>query len=260
MIGIFDSGVGGMTVARAIEQLMPHYPLIYLGDIARSPYGPKSGATIAEYASENTRFLIDNGATLIVIACNSAASVATGRLQDEYDLPIFEVISPAVKEAIRQSRTGKFGIIGTKATIESNVYKELIEKEVDKARVISKACPLLVPLVEENWLDTRETKMILRKYLHSFSAHQIDTLVLGCTHYPLLAGLIQHRIGKRVSLIDSSQATARFLLKSVQKSGVIEPDNAHTPAANKYYVTDHTSTAQRVAETIFKRPIELLHA
>lgn len=258
MIGIFDSGVGGMTVARAIEELLPHYPLIYLGDIARSPYGPKSAATIAEYSSQNARFLIDNGATVIVIACNSAASVASNRLQQEFDVPVYEVITPAVNEVVRRSQTGKIGVIGTRATVNSGIYERFIKKKLYEAKVISKACPLLVPLVEEGWLKKRETKMILRRYLAHFSQFQIDTLVLGCTHYPLLTPLIQHRIGRRVQLIDSSLATAKHLLQSLEKSQTLRPDKSHTPNKNKYFVTDRTSTAERVATTIFQRPIELL--
>lgn len=258
MIGIFDSGVGGMTVAKAIEQLLPQYPLVYLGDIARTPYGPKSAATIAEYSCQNAQFLIDHGATVIVIACNSAASVATERLKNEFAVPIFEVITPAVKEAIHSSKSGRVGIIGTKATINSGVYEKRIHSQVEKAKVISKACPLLVPLVEEGWLNRRETKMILRKYLSHFSREQIDTLVLGCTHYPLLTHLIQHRVGRRVQLIDSSKATAEHLRISVTGSEVITPLESHNPSKNLYYVTDNTSTAQRVAKTIFQRPIELI--
>ncbi|BHH84132.1 glutamate racemase [Desulforhopalus sp. 52FAK] len=260
MIGIFDSGVGGMTVAKAVEQLLPKHPLIYLGDIARTPYGPKSPKTIEKYSIENSRFLIENGATAIVIACNSAASVATQTLRQEYDIPIFEVITPAVTKAVQQSRSGRIGVIGTRATIGSGLYKQLITEKYEGARVISKACPLLVPLVEEGWLNSRETKMILRRYLSHFTNYQIDTLVLGCTHYPLLSNLIQHRIGKRVQLIDSSEATALHLRDSLGELQHISSKKDHKVVDNIYYVTDRTDTAQRVANTIFERPIELRQA
>jgi glutamate racemase len=258
MIGIFDSGVGGMTVARAVEQLLPEYPLLYLGDIARTPYGPKSPTTIQEYSIENSRFLINNGAKVIVIACNSASSVATERLRKECNVPIFEVITPAVDEALRQSINGRIGVIGTRATIDSGLYEKLIKEKNINATVISRACPLLVSLVEEGWLNKRETKMILRRYLSFFKDHQIDTLVLGCTHYPLLAGLIQHRIGKRVRLIDSSKSTADYLQKSLSTCDTLQPVPGHTVEQNRYYVTDITQTAERVANTIFKRKVELL--
>lgn len=257
MIGIFDSGVGGMTVARAVEQLLPEHPLLYLGDIARTPYGPKSPKTIEEYSIENSRFLIDNGAKVIVIACNSASSVATERLRKECNIPIFEVITPAVDKAVERSTNGKIGVIGTRATIDSGLYERLIKEQNPSATVISKACPLLVSLVEEGWLNKRETKMILRRYLSFFKDHQIDTLVLGCTHYPLLANLIQHRIGKRVHLIDSSKATADYLQKSLIASGELKPVSGHTVQQNRYYVTDVTQTAERVASIIFKRKVEL---
>ncbi|MFT5701215.1 MAG: glutamate racemase [Desulforhopalus sp.] len=260
MIGIFDSGVGGMTVARAVEQLLPHHPLLYLGDIARTPYGPKSARTIEEYSMENARFLIDNGAKVIVIACNSASSVATSRLRKEFHVPIFEVITPAVEQAVSQSVNGKIGVIGTRATIDSGLYKRLIKDKKPNATVISKACPLLVPLVEEGWLNKRETKMILRRYLSFFKDHQIDTLVLGCTHYPLLSNLIQHRIGKRVKLIDSSKATAHFLHQTFMAQNTILPKPGHTPQQNKYYVTDLTQTAHSVANIIFNRSIDLIQA
>jgi len=260
MIGIFDSGVGGMTVAKAVEQLLPNHPLIYLGDIARTPYGPKSAKTIEKYSIENSQFLIDHGATAIVVACNSAASVATRRLRQEFNIPIFEVITPAVEKAVQLSKHGRIGVIGTRATIESGLYERLITEKDDGTKVISRACPLLVPLVEEGWFNKRETKMILRRYLSHFSNYQIDTLVLGCTHYPLLSNLIQHRIGKRVQLIDSSEATALHLLESLAALKDISMKTDHKLTDNIYYVTDRTDTAQRVTQTIFERPIELQQA
>jgi glutamate racemase len=258
MIGIFDSGVGGMTVARAIEQLLPGHPLLYLGDIARTPYGTKSASTISDYSVENTKFLVENGARVIVIACNSAASVATDRLRQEFNLPIIEVISPAVEQALIQTGTGRIGIIGTRATIRSNIYEMKIRADRSDHKVFSKACPLLVPLVEEGWINKRETKMILRRYLHELKNQQIDTLVLGCTHYPLLKHLIQPRIGKKVSLIDSSQATAGFLCRYLDQNSAFQPPPGHSPAENRYYVTDLTKTAQTIAARIFKRPVDLL--
>ena len=258
MIGIFDSGVGGMTVAKAVEQLLPEHPLLYLGDIARTPYGPKSPKTIEEYSIENARFLINKGAKVIVIACNSASSVATDRLRKECNIPIYEVITPAVEKAVEQSNSGRIGVIGTRATIDSGLYEKLIKRKNTSATVISHACPLLVSLVEEGWLNKRETKMILRRYLNFFKDYQIDTLVLGCTHYPLLTHLIQHRIGKRVTLIDSSKATANYLQKSLTADNRLHPVSGHTVSKNKYYVTDLTQTAERVANIIFKRRVELL--
>lgn len=257
MIGIFDSGVGGMTVARAVELLLPRFPLLYLGDIARSPYGTKSDRTIVEYSLENTRFLIDKGAQVIVIACNSASSVATDRLRQEFSVPIIEVISPAVDQALRKSRSGRIGVIGTKATIRSNIYERKILAARPECQVVSTPCPLLVPLVEEGWTNKRETKMILRRYLHGLKESQVDTLVLGCTHYPLLKHLIQPRIGKRVTLIDSSLAAAEYLREYLQAHAVLAPAAQHEPSGNSYFVTDLTESTRFMAEKIFARPIDL---
>lgn len=258
MIGIFDSGIGGMTVARAVEQLLPGYPLLYLGDIARTPYGTKSAKTITDYSLENTAFLVDQGAEIIVIACNSAASVATKRLRREFKVPILEVITPAVNQALKLSQSGRIGIIGTTATINSGTYEAAIKSRNPDCKVVAKACPLLVPLVEEGWATKRETKMIIRRYLHPLKNHQLDTLILGCTHYPLLKHLIQPRIGKKVALIDSSQATAACLKTYLEENSDLQEKPGHKPGNNNYFVTDITQTATTVAAKLFGRKIDLL--
>ncbi len=255
MIGIFDSGVGGMTVAHAVEQLLPDYSLIYYGDIARTPYGPKSPRTIIDYSIRNTEFLLDKGAELIIIACNSASSVATDTLRERFQVPIIEVVTPAASRAAQTSQNGRIGIIGTRATVKSGIYQKTITAERSDCKVYQEACPLLVPLVEEDWLNKRETKMILRRYLHPLKEKQIDTLVLGCTHYPLLKDLIQARIGKRVKLIDSSVETAHY----VKEFLVRNPDvvSRQGRVSHSYYASDKTETAMKVAERIFSRPVEL---
>lgn len=257
MIGIFDSGIGGMTVARAVEQLLPDYSLTYYGDIARTPYGPKSPGTIIDYSMRNTEFLLEKGAELIIIACNTASSVATQALRERFQVPIIEVVSPAAKRAINTSRNGRIGIIGTKATVKSGIYEKTITAERPDFKVYSEPCPLLVPLVEENWLNKRETKMILRRYLHPLKDKQIDTLVLGCTHYPLLKDLIQSRIGKRVTLIDSSIETAHHVKKFLLSEPSLVSRKEQGQVSHRYYVSDRTETAIKVAERIFSRPMEL---
>jgi len=258
MIGIFDSGIGGMTVAKAIEQLLPNIPQIYLGDLARSPYGPKSGATITQYAIENSRFLLEKGAQLIVIACNSAASVATEALRREFNVPIFEVITPAVNAAASLTTTGKIGVIGTRATIRSDVYRQKLQALNPEYKIVSQACPLLVPLIEEGWCNRQETKMVLKRYLHPLKQHQVDTLVLGCTHYPLLRHLIAPRMGHRVQLVDSSITTAKFLQANMAPELMSAcHHNNHTPDRNQYWVTDILDSAPVMAEKIFQRPVEL---
>lgn len=258
MIGIFDSGVGGMTVARAVETLLPDYQIIYYGDLARTPYGNKSTEAIIEYSIDNTRFLLERGAKIIIIACNSAASVASDTLRREFKIPIFEVITPAVERAVVSSFSGNIGVIGTRATIRSGIYDQKIKQQAPGFRVFSKACPLLVPLVEEGWIDARETKMILRKYLAPLKQKQIDTLVLGCTHYPLLKDLIQHRMGKknRIRLIDSSIEVALTLQKYLDENpGVC--DRLLHGSDNKYFASDITKAAVATAEKIFGRHINL---
>ncbi len=259
MIGVFDSGVGGMTVARAIEERLPDCGLVYFGDLARTPYGSKSPEVIRRYAIENTEFLLDRGATVIVIACNSASSVATDAIRERFDVPVFEVISPAVELAVQRSRTGRIGVIGTRATILSGIYQRLIRAARSDATVFAQACPLLVPLVEEGWANRRETKMILRRYLAPLRQRQVDTLVLGCTHYPLLTKLIQPRIGRRVAVIDSAQAMADRLYRFLDENPAARARLA-ADRQKRYYVSDRPPTADGIAAAILGRPVELLIA
>ncbi len=247
-----------MTVARAVETLLPDYSITYFGDIARTPYGNKSSETIVEYSLQNTEFLLEKGAELIIVACNSAASVATARLKSEFKLPILEVITPAVEQAVQLTRSGRIGVIGTRATIRSNIYQQKINRIDGNMNVFSRACPLLVPLVEEDWLNRRETKMIIRRYLHPLKNDQIDTLVLGCTHYPLLKGLIQPRIGKRVRLIDSSTATAAAVKQYIEANPEIVKENSLLPVQHNYYVSDLTDTVEKISRRIFGRKMELI--
>jgi len=246
-----------MTVARAVEKILPDYPQIYFGDLARAPYGPKSRERIIQYSLDNTRFLLEHGAKLIIIACNSAASVATDILVKEFPVPFFEVITPAVRQAVAGSHSGRIGVIGTLATIRSGVYERKIMSAAPASKVYPAPCPLLVPLVEEGWLDGRETKMILRRYLQPLKMQQVDTLVLGCTHYPLLRELIQPRIGKRVSVIDSSAAVAGELRAFLEANPALA-EELRQLVPNRYYVSDVTDAARETAARIFGRPIELV--
>jgi len=257
MIGIFDSGVGGMTVARAIETLLPSYRLVYFGDLARTPYGTKSPETIIRYSVQNTEFLLQHGAQAIIIACNSAASVATDVLKEKFSVPIFEVITPAIAKAVQTSRSGRIGVIGTTATIRSAIYGRKLREIAPDCRLFSQACPLLVPLVEEGWLGKRETKMIVRSYLHPLKQHQIDTLVLGCTHYPRLKDQIGPRIGRKVKLIDSSIEVAGTVRDFLGQTPTTEK-SLERNGENLYYVSDMTSSAESIAEKIFGRRIQLI--
>jgi glutamate racemase len=266
MIGIFDSGVGGMTVARTIEQVCPQYPLLYFGDVAHTPYGSKSPETITSYSRRNTDFLLNHGAKVIIIACNSAAATSVDTLRAEYSVPIIDVITATTSKAAEGSRNRRIGIIGTRATVQSGIYEKQIKRVHPDCQVHAQACPLLVPLIEEGWLNRRETKMILRRYLHPLRQRQIDTLILGCTHYPLLTHLIRKRIGKKVQLIDSSIETARhlksFLDNSPEITSNIKKKNKdrqpHRIEKNSFFVSDATPPLQKLANGIFGRNITLV--
>lgn len=258
MIGIFDSGIGGLTVAKALMAQLPGYDFAYFGDTARTPYGNKSPETVISYALEDTDFLLRKGAKIVVMACNSASSVAAQSVKAHFDIPLFDVISPAVERALHHSKSGRIGVIGTRATINSGIYEAQIRALNQSTKVFSVACPLLVPLVEEGWLKKPETTMIVKKYLHSLKIKQIDTLILGCTHYPLLAGIIGRKIGRNVRIIDSSIGVAArvkaFLSDNPNIDSVMEK-NGHI----QLYVSDVTSQFESVAHMTLKAKLPLSH-
>ena len=258
MIGIFDSGIGGLTVVKALMEHLSDYDIIYLGDTARTPYGTKSSETVKKYALENTEFLLSKGAKIVIIACNTASSVATEIVAENFDVPIFEVITPAVELSIKTSHKQCIGIIGTRATVKSGIYEKKIKEINPQARIYSKACPLLVPLVEEGWINKPETRMIVKKYLYSLKVRQIDTLILGCTHYPLLKDIIQKKIGKRVNIIDSSIAVASnvkaFLEKHQELDNMLSKKGRYT-----FFVSDVTEQFKKTATSMLKRNINLNH-
>jgi glutamate racemase len=207
-IGVFDSGLGGLTVAHAIMRQLPAESLIYFGDTARVPYGPKSPDTVRRYSHEIAGFLLDQGVKAIVVACNTATAHALPMLQDELDVPVIGVVEPGARAAVRATRSGRIGVIATTGTIKSGAYVRAIEAESPDAHVTALACPLFVPLVEEGWTQHEATHAIAREYLAPFMHGEVDTLVLGCTHYPLLKPLIGELIGRQVRLIDSAEETA----------------------------------------------------
>lgn len=207
-IGIFDSGVGGLTVFRSIAARLPHESIVYLGDTARVPYGTRSPETVVRYARSCTRVLLERGLKLLVVACNTASAVALDVLQEELDIPVVGVIEPGSQAAVRATRNGRIGVIGTNATISSGEYSRVIQRFAPGAAVHSKACPLFVPLAEEGWIDGVVPHEIASAYLGSLLASGIDTLVLGCTHYPILAPVIAEVAGNDVVLVDSAEATA----------------------------------------------------
>ena len=207
-IGVFDSGLGGLTVAHAIMGQLPAESLIYFGDTARVPYGPKSPDTVRRYSREISAFLLDQGVKAIVVACNTATAHALPTLRDELDVPVIGVVEPGARAAVRATRTGHIGVIGTAGTIRSQAYVRAIHAENPDVRVTALACPLFVPIVEEGWTNHEAAHLIAEEYLAPFVKEPIDTLVLGCTHYPLLKSVIGEIVGRSVRLIDSAEETA----------------------------------------------------
>lgn len=258
MIGIFDSGIGGLTVVRSLMEHLPGYDIVYFGDTARTPYGTKSPETVVRYALENIDFLLSKGSKIIVMACNTASSVAAESVNDQFDLPIFEVITPAVEITVKRSKHLRIGVIGTRATVNSGVYEKKIKALSPEAKVYSTACPLLVPLVEEGWVKKPETAMIIKKYLHPLKVRQIDTLILGCTHYPLLKDKIQRKIGKKVDVIDSSKAVAKKVKAFLDTHA--EVDRQLVKKGNfRLFVSDVTDQFQKTARMTLKRNVVLEH-
>jgi len=205
-IGVFDSGLGGLTVVRELRRRLPHERVVYFGDIARLPYGIKSEKQIREFSCENTEFLLKCKVKAIVVACNSSSSAAYSYLKKNYSVPIIDVIQPAAEKAVSLNRNHKIGVIATQATVASKAYEAAIWSIDKKVKVFSQACPLLVPFVEEGVLEGKLIEMVLTRYLNPILEHKIDTLILGCTHYPLLKRVIQKVVGPKVKLIDSAPA------------------------------------------------------
>ena len=222
-IGVFDSGIGGLTVLRELLAHLPKESFVYFGDTARVPYGNKSTETVRRFSSENVDLLRERGVKMVVVACNTATADALPQLQSEFDLPIVGVIEPGVRAAIAATRNGRIGVIGTSGTIRSGAYQNGILALMPDARVHSKACPLFVPLVEEGWTDTPVTRLVVEEYLKPYTGMQIDTLVLGCTHYPLLKPAIASLLGSSVTLVDSAIETAREVELVLNRNGLSSP-------------------------------------
>ena len=235
-IGVFDSGLGGLTVLKALEKQLPNESFIYFGDTAHVPYGSKSDEMVQNYSNQIIQFLLDHDVKLIVIACNTVSSVATHVLQEKFDVPIFGVITPSVEQAISHHNGGEIGIIGTQSTIASNSYVKKFTTLAPHIKTIQQACPLFVPLIEENWANTNTTKEVASIYLKPFSEHPLDALVLGCTHYPIMEPLIQSVMGDSVKLISSGPAVAETVEKFLMKNN-LQNDCKNFPLET-FFVTD----------------------
>jgi glutamate racemase len=246
-IGVFDSGIGGLTVAAAIMRDLPRERVLYLGDTARVPYGPKSPETVVRYSRQIAAFLIDQQVKAIVIACNTATAHALETLQRECDVPVIGVVQPGARAAVRASRNGRIGVIGTSGTINSGAYHRAIASLAPDATVIGAACPLFVPLVEEGWIDHPATRLIAETYLAPVREAMVDTLVLGCTHYPLLAPVIAGVMGHEVTLVDSASETATAL-QDVLRERSLESSAPIGPNRHRFVATDAPEVFRRVGQ------------
>jgi len=240
-IGVFDSGVGGLTVLKEIARHLPHEDLIYLGDTARVPYGTKSPETVRRYALEAADFLVERGVKMLVVACNTASAVALDALKAKYDLPVIGVIEPGAGRAAALTRSGKVGVIGTEGTIKSEAYPRAIRAIDPALDVVSVACPLFVPLAEEGWAEHDIARLAAVEYLGPI-AREIDTLVLGCTHYPLLKTILHAVLGDGVELVDSAEETAHTV---VAQLGTARVDRLRQRTIS-FYVTDVPTRFERV--------------
>jgi glutamate racemase len=225
-IGVFDSGIGGLTVAHEVIRQLPHESVLYFGDTARVPYGPKSPDTVRRYSREIAGFLRDQGVKSIVIACNTATAHALTVLRDEFDMPVIGVVEPGARAAVSVTTGGRIGVIGTVGTIKSGAYERAIRAINSEVFITARACPLFVPLVEEGWTDHEATRLIAREYLAPLVAADIDTLVLGCTHYPLLKPLLREVLGPDVRLIDSAEETAAETARTLAAASLAAPGDA----------------------------------
>ena len=243
-IGIFDSGIGGLTVLKEIAAALPEENIIYLGDTARVPYGIRSPETVTRYSFENTRFLLSQEIKLLVVACNTASAVSLDAVKKEFPLPVIGVIDPGARAAVRATKSRNVGVIGTEATIGSGAYERTIRGLDSGIAVTSSACPLFVPLVEEGWTDNDVAELVAGRYLAPFAGRGIDTLVLGCTHYPLLKNVIRKVVGPGITLIDSATETAREVADILDRLRWRRPDDG--PAVRKYFVTDAPSRFERI--------------
>lgn len=238
-IGIFDSGVGGLTVAREIMRQLPNESIVYFGDTARVPYGSKSKDTILKYSRQIVRFLQTQKVKAIVIACNTASAFALSDLQKECDLPIIGVILPGAKTAVANTTTGRIGVIGTDGTIRSQIYTRVIHEYNPNIVVFGKACPLFVPLVEEGWLHDTVTDEIAKRYLSEFEDKDIDALILGCTHYPLLRSTIKNVMGNCVNLVNPAYETALSLRDLLAQNGLLSPRKTIAESRmHRFFVSD----------------------
>ena len=253
-LGIFDSGIGGLTVVKRITSILPLENIVYFGDTARVPYGSKSNSTVIEYSIQDTKFLLSKNVKLIVVACNTVSSVALKELRNRFDITFVGMIEPGAMMAIESTRNGKVGVIGTSATINNKAYSGEINKLDPKIQVYEKACPLFVSLAEEGWIDHKATHLIAQEYLKELKEQKVDTIVLGCTHYPILSGVIQDVMGENVIMIDSGIAAAKVVLKELDRMNLHR--NSNSPGTQDYYVSDIPQKFKEISKIFMGRNLD----
>lgn len=256
-IGFLDSGVGGLTVARELMRQLPHEEIVYIGDSARAPYGPRPADQIMAYTRELVDFLLTKDVKMIVIACNTATAVAWESIKEELDIPVLGVILPGASAAIKSSQKGKIGVIGTAMTIQSDIYRKKIQSLSPQTEVDSLACPKFAPMVESGVLNNSVAKKVVYESLTPLVG-QVDTLVLGCTHYPLLRPIIQNVMGPDVKLIDSGAECVRDISVLLNYFDINHP-HSETPANHQFYTTASAKAFEEIAETWLDRPISVEH-
>ncbi len=255
-IGVFDSGIGGLTVVRQLIELLPHENIVYFGDTARVPYGNKSAEVVREYAAQDTKFLLSRNVKLIVVACNTASAVAMDVVQaHSTTVPTIGVIEPTAKEAARLAGSRGVGVIGTLSTINSSAYTTALKKIDGKLKVMTQACPLFVPLAEEGLFDHPATDLLAREYLSQFSG-KVDVMILGCTHYPLLRGSISRALGSEVKLIDAGEATAKSVYELLSTTKMLNTQKSKP--LYEFYVSDFPQKFNEIAERFLGRKLEFV--
>lgn len=252
-IGVFDSGIGGLTVASEIFKLLPHENVIYFGDTGRYPYGNRSPEIVRRFSRQDVNFLLEQGVKYIVVACNTASSLALDYIRRIYNVPMMGVIEPGARGAITHTANNRVGVIGTQGTINSMSYEKALKALNGSLKIFSRACPLFVALAEEGYIDQPATRLIVDDYLNDIKKKNIDTLILGCTHYPLLKGPISSAMGGRVTLIDSAEETARAVQRALQELDLF---NASTvPGQRKFFVSDSPDKFKRIGQIFLGRRI-----
>ena len=249
-VGVFDSGVGGLTVAREISRQLPNENIVYFGDTARVPYGSKSQNTIIRFSEQIIRFLKTKQVKAIVIACNTASALALDAVRDEFDVPVMGVVIPGARAAVEATKNRKVGVIGTDATVQSGMYTKIIQGMDPQVEVVEKACPLFVPLVEEGFKEHAVTQEIIEYYLESMRSSDIDAMILGCTHYPLLRSKIRSYMGEKIQIVNPAYETAMDLKKLLAERGMENDGSTEQHSRYSFYVSDAAEKFRRFANTV----------